>query len=179
MPKDAKQALCDLIAAAEKLYGPRVQYDIRKVLIFPDKKYAQTIVDTLNKTITVHITVFRGHKDAQTIYQLAHEAVHCLCPVSRMDTLYLEEGLAISHALNEARKLNRNYAATQRASLQNPWREAFNSFQKWPLDLTKIRNLRWQQPFLDSVTTDQIQTFLNTSDELAKELSLRLPCERV
>jgi hypothetical protein len=175
MPKDAKEVLCHLIAGAEKLYGPRVQYDIGEVLICPDKKYAQTIVNTLNNTITVDITVFRGHKDVQTIYQLAHEAVHCLCPVSRVDTLYLEEGLAISHALNEARKLNRNYAATQRALLQSPWREAFISFQKWPLDLTKIRNLRRQQPFLDLVTPEQIKTFLNASDELANELCQRLP----
>ena len=91
MPKSAKELLCDLIASAENLYGPRVNYNVEEVLICPDKKYAQTIVDIQNHQITVHITVFQGRRNAQTIYQLAHEAVHCLCPTSRMDTLYLEE----------------------------------------------------------------------------------------
>jgi hypothetical protein len=96
-----------------------------------------------------------------------------------MDTLYVEEGLAIYHALDVTKKLNREYSARQKTMLKSPWREAFHSFQKLsPTALKSIRFLRDQQPFLDQVTTDQIRTFLKAPDDVADELSRRLPCER-
>jgi len=108
---DPKATLLRLIGEAEQRYGQREAFELTTVTVEEGRKWAQTLVNSANRTIEVRVSVFVNDRDPQTIYQLAHEAVHCLFPVQRLDTIYIEEGLAIRHALDAAKNLDRNYPA--------------------------------------------------------------------
>ncbi len=156
----------------------RLGYPISNVSIIQNKDYVQTIVSDTNEEIEVHLTIYVGRKDPQTVYQMAHEAVHCLFPTARMDTTYLEEGLAIEYALNTVGRIDRNYAERCRNGLISPWIEAYVAYQKLRPSAANIRSLRKATPYIDQVTIKQIETYLNASTEVASELHRRLPKTR-
>lgn len=167
-----------MIRKAEKLYGKKVGYPLNDVIIMPSKNYAQTLVDEDKGDLKVSLTTYLTNKNPQTVYQAAHEAVHCLFPVQRMDTLYLEEGLAIEFALNTVGEINHKYAAESLKELRSPWLEAYNSYLKLNPASYKIRKLRIDSPWLDQVTIKQIETHLDASPAVASELVRRLPKSR-
>ncbi len=95
-----------------------------------------------------------------------------------MDTMFLEEGMAIEFSINTVFAIDKKYAKGCRADLAYPWIEAHNVYQKLRPSAASIRSLRKESPFIDKVSEKQIEIYLNASPEMASELYRRLPKTR-
>jgi len=144
-----------------------------------NKPFAQTLVDDNNKTIAVKVT--ETAKIAQQRYQLWHEAVHCLAPVPRMDTLWFEEGLAVYSTLN-APHMKNAYRSARIADLRAAplWYEPWQSFKKLNPTHPKIKEIHELAPQrrFDNITAQLIVDIFGVSSALAVELCQRLPVNR-
>ena len=93
------QNLTAILRLAEKRFGSRMGgWKINPVDV-AGSSFPETIVDPAGKTVQVRITASTRKYPMQATYQLAHEAIHCLAPVGRRDTIFFEEGLATHFAL--------------------------------------------------------------------------------
>lgn len=84
--------LGDILISAQEKYGPRdMSYTILGVE-FTTKKQPQIWFPRDCKNIAIQITIDCRFEAPKAIYQVAHEAIHCLSPALGEAT-YLEEGL--------------------------------------------------------------------------------------
>jgi hypothetical protein len=98
MAKNTKN-LKRIISIVERRYGLRVPGCKLRPVLIEGQNFPQTLVSDHDRTVTVRLTESTRKYPQQAIFQLAHEAVHCLSPAARLDTLGFEEGLANHHAL--------------------------------------------------------------------------------
>lgn len=179
MPFDFDKELSKAIEYFGKRYGEEDAGFRRLSVAAHDKKFAQTLVDEKNKTVSVKITATT--KLAQIKYQLWHEAVHCLAPVQRVDTLWFEEGLAVHSALN-APHMKQAYRSACIVDLRSTpvWYDPWQSFQKLNATLPQIKRIHELAPQrrFDNITPSLIIEVFGACPTVAHELCQRLPFRR-
>lgn len=178
MAFDFDEELRKAIGVAESLYGSRdMTYELKPVE-YHQKNYAQSVVDTEARTVSVKLadpTPFND-RDLEAKYELWHEAVHCLSPVCRMDTLYFEEGLALRFGLKRS-PIAVPQRKAYRDAIRPPWSQAYQAFTKLnPSDemVRKIRESAEAKTF-DNVTEEVIMQVCRLRENLARDLCKRLP----
>lgn len=93
----ADQILEMILRIAEKGYGPQIpDFRIRGVKFEPGIEIPQIRIE--GKDVIVLIDEKNRTECDRLCYQLAHEAIHLLSPVSRAEVSVLEEGLATHFA---------------------------------------------------------------------------------
>jgi hypothetical protein len=179
MPPDFDKELTKAIGYFGERYGKPDTEFRRLPVATHDKYFAQTLVDEKNKTISVKLAATT--KLAQIKYQLWHEAVHCLAPVQRMDTLWFEEGLAVHSALN-APHMKQAYKSECIAELRSRpiWYGPWQSFKKLNATLPQIKRIHESAPQrrFDNITPSLIIEVFTACPALAHELCQRLPFNR-
>jgi len=169
--------LSKAIAEAAARYGAADPTFTRCPVAYHDKSYAQAIVDDKARTISVKLadpTPFRD-RDIEARYELWHEAVHCLAPVNRMDTLWFEEGLATNFALRHSPLTPIRRAANMKA-LRSPWKEVWIAFKKLEAPDEKIALIRERAEHrqFDSIKEELIVEIFGAQADLAQQLCQRL-----
>jgi hypothetical protein len=171
--------LSKAIAEAAARYGAADPAFTRCPVVYHEKSYAQSIVDEKARTISVKLadpTPFRArNRDIEARYELWHEAVHCLAPVNRMDTLWFEEGLAINFALRHSPLTAIQRAANMKA-LRSPWKEVWIAFTKLDAPDEKIALIheRAEHRRFDSIKEQLIVEIFGAPADLAEQLCQRL-----
>jgi hypothetical protein len=170
--------LSEAIAAAAARYGAADPTFTRCPVAYHEKSYAQTIVDDKARTISVKLADprrFFKDRDSEARYELWHDAVHCLAPVNRMDTLWFEEGLAINFALRHS-PLNSVQRAANMKALRSPWKEVWFTFKKLDAPDEKIALIheRAEHRLFDSIKEELIVEIFGVPPNLAAELCQRL-----
>ncbi|MGG7664084.1 hypothetical protein [Dyadobacter sp. BHUBP1] len=143
-----------LITKAETLYGERDKsYTILGVEIMSDEfgEAPQVWYPGNCKHIAIRITSScLGHL-GKSVYQLAHETIHCLFPSGGAHANYLEEGLAVHFALECAKEYSYFPKPSQR------YQEAFELVD--PIlkqDRSFIKKLRERELSLYRISRDLI-----------------------
>jgi hypothetical protein len=167
------------IKAAASLYGAADTNFALLGVSSHKKPYAQTVVDESARTVGVKLadpSIPFPDVDAEARYEIWHEAVHCLSPVQRMDTLWFEEGVALRFALKHT-PVSRPQRRAFKAAVRPPWRDVLNAFTKLnPTDvqIMEIRKRAPRQQF-DTVTADLITEVMGPGiARLATQLCQRL-----
>lgn len=178
MAIDLDHELKRAIDFAASLYGPPAQTFRLEPVSYHQKNYAQSIVDEHNRTISVRLadpTPF-ADKDGEATYELWHEAVHCLVPVSRMDTLWFEEGVALRFGLKHA-PVASHMKKKYREALKPPWKLVNNAFNRLNATDGQIRMIRERadRGLFDTVTKELIIENCDAKPALAEQLCQRLP----
>jgi hypothetical protein len=177
MAFDLDEELRTAIAAASSLYGTRDESFELLPVAYHEKNYAQSVVDDRAMTISVKLAnpAPFSDRDSEAKFELWHEAVHCLVPVNRMDTLWFEEGVAIRFGLKHA-PLSAAKRRANRAVIKPPWKLVQNAFAKLdPTDaqIAAIRE-RADRRLFDTVTKELIIEVCGARPKLALELCQRL-----
>jgi hypothetical protein len=160
VPFDFDVELQTAIKAAASLYGTADTNFALLGVSSHKETYAQTIVDEIAKTVSVKLadpSIPFPDVDAEARYEIWHEAVHCLSPVQRMDTLWFEEGVALRFGLKHA-PISRVQRRAFRKAVRTPWKKVLDAFTKLnPSDMQvmEIRRLAPRQQF-DTITSDLI-----------------------
>ncbi|HTO14422.1 MAG TPA: hypothetical protein VLZ83_01565 [Edaphocola sp.] len=94
-----------ILKVAEEKYGQRDKLFTILGIELNQLDYPQIWFPEHTNNIIIQLTSDCLYDINRAVYQLAHEAIHCLNPVLGEDTNYLEEGLATHFAL-EYTKLN-------------------------------------------------------------------------
>jgi len=179
MPFDFDKELSKAIDYFGERYGKADTEFRRLPVAIHDKNFAETLVDEKNKIISVKLTATT--KLAQIKYQIWHEAVHCLAPVQRVDTLWFEEGLAVHSALN-APHMKQAYKSVCLAELRSRpvWHAPWQSFKKLNATLPQIKRIHESAPQrrFDNITPSLIIEVFAACPALADELCQRLPFYR-
>jgi hypothetical protein len=174
---DLDKQLGELIAQAVNLYGGRYRGDwtIGSVRV-GDRP--ETILDRDRALIQVHVTQMALHDENIAVYQLAHEAVHCVIASGRRDTIYFEEGLATQHALTLSKLPTkfRGRALSELPAFFKPPLFAFRALG--PPKGDAIRKLRTECPDFDKLDESVLQRVIGASSQAAKNACKRLPESR-
>ena len=179
MAFDFDLELSKAIAEAAARYGAADPTFTRCPVAYHEKSYAQSIVDVKARTISVKLadpTCFKDRdRDNEARYELWHEAVHCLAPVNRMDTLWFEEGLAINFALRHS-PFNPVQRAANMNALRSPWKEVWFAFNKLcaPDEKIALIHERAEHRLFDSIKEELIVEIFGVSADLAAQLCQRL-----
>lgn len=171
------QKLLTILRSAEKRFGPRVNGWTVKPVDVAGTSFPETTADTIKSAVQVRITASTNQYPMQAAYQLAHEAIHCLAPAGRRDTIWFEEGLANHFALTYP-ELSKQYRAEAEAGVPALFVEPLNSFRSLNATDEQIRAVREEQPLFDNLTPELIQKYFSASAELAPKLCNRLPLGR-
>jgi hypothetical protein len=168
-----------IFAVVQKRFGPaepgwKFQVEARDI---PGRLFVETIPNRADKAVTVRLRQSANQYPQQRMYQLAHEAIHCLAPRPRRDTLWIEEGFANWHAVNYPR-LPSSYRKEARESIKGFLAPTYHAFLKLKPTDAQIAALRKDQPVLDDVQADDIIKHFGATEELAKQLIQRLPKDR-
>jgi hypothetical protein len=150
------------------------QIEIRDIT---GRLFPETMADLTAKTIKIRLRESTRNDPQQRMYQLAHEAIHCLAPRNRRDTLWFEEGFANWHAVNYP-ALPRNYRTRAPAGITGLLAPTYHAFCKLNPTDSQLAELRKHQPILDDVKAEDIVKYFGATEELAKVLTQRLPEER-
>ena len=132
-----------LLAQAEVLYGPRVQeHTLLGIQIGLTNRPALCSLDGKNAW---YISTRSGLETnmQEALFDVAHEAIHCLGPVSTATVL--EEGLAVHFSLNHAHPSVPSSGKTE-ADLPPDYAEALRLFNSYRSAGGDIRGLREQEP---------------------------------
>lgn len=169
------------INVAASLYGAPVSGFTLVPVGYHALGYAQTLVDDVAMTVAVKLAnpqVFANeeYRINAAIYQLWHEAVHCLAPVNRMDTLWFEEGVAIRFCQKKT-PVDRRYLVESRKHMTAPWSTVYKKFMQLNPTSAEIRATREiaQGRFFDNITEDIIIQQCGAKGNLATALCKRLP----
>jgi hypothetical protein len=165
--------------SVQKRFGPsepgwKIQVEVRDI---PGRLFPEIIPDMAVKTVTVRLRESVKQYAQQRMYQLSHEAIHCLAPRARRDTLWFEEGFANWHAVNYP-GLPSAYRKEARESIKGFLAPTYHAFLRLKPTDAQIMALRKDQPILDDVKADDIVKHFGASEDLAKELIQRLPKDR-
>jgi hypothetical protein len=173
------QELATAICAAENLYGERDKRFALKPVEHHAETYAQTKVDDTAFTLTVYTSdlsnLTKAAAEAEAKYQLWHEAVHCLFPVNRMDTLWFEEGVALRFGLKHTPVLPKQLIDNRKA-LSSPWKDVYKAFKILNPSEAQIREIRERAPgrLLDNVDADIVTNVCNIRYKFCAPLFQRL-----
>lgn len=163
-----------ILRVVEGRFGPRITgWKLRPVLVHGEN-FPQTMVSESDRTITVRLTELTRNHPLQAIYQLAHEAIHCLSPAARLDTLWFEEGLANHHAVTFA-ELPEDYRREAEDMVPSLYVEPLAAFRSLNPKDAEIRLLRFTHPDFNSWDAALIKQHFKTTDDLAEKLARRLP----
>jgi hypothetical protein len=175
---DLDKELETAIWTAAALYGER--YPPYKLLpvAYHQKNHAQIIVDDVAKTLSVFLAdpaPFED-KDAEAKYEIWHEAVHCLFPVNRMDTLWFEEGVALRFARTHT-PISPKQLANNRREMALPWKEVYKAFNVLNPSDDQIRAIRELAPnrLLDDVKPEMVRKVCKVRFKVYEALFQRLP----
>jgi hypothetical protein len=162
------------ISAAAAKYGPAEDYRLLPV-VFHDKTFAQLDVNVEARTVQVHLASVASTSEEEPKYELWHEAIHCLAPVRRWDTLWFEEGLATEFALKHT-PISHSYKAASEQVMKPPWKDVLAVFRKLKATNTKVRSIREKTKGhrFDEITEEVVVEVFRAPKKLAGELCQRL-----
>jgi hypothetical protein len=155
-----------ILSTAERLFGSRDESYKIELKIEGDS----TVTTKSEKTVEVKIPGYCLNDVEQGIFQLAHEAVHCLSP----ETIYivpasvLEEGLATYFAdVYSRQNRSKDYQIDDR------YNEAFEIVKKFlGSDEEVIKKIRLHQPMISKIEAEDIlQAMPTCPQEVAEELT--------
>ena len=168
-----KEELSKIFEEAELLFGPR---DRSYKLLEPritEKYYAQPAVYVTRK-IRIYLTSHAKIARYMAAYELSHEAIHCLSPVSRNEApTILEEGLATYFSFKYVKRVygaqfrttgDRHYDAAYRAVCKLMARNEF-----------VIKELRLRQPVISRIDAKLLVEVAGIEPELATFLCRDFP----
>ena len=114
--------LGNILNEAEKLYGERDRnFTILGIEIANISQPQIFLSGNDKKNVTIQITENCINNIGQATFQVAHEAIHCLCPKVHRSSTYLEEGLATYFSIYYTAKIGDPY------SMPNP--KYFKSYE--------------------------------------------------
>lgn len=175
-PARTKELLATL-RFAENRFGPRVHGWAYKPVLVEGANYPETLVNTKAKSAQVRITESTKKYPDQAAFQLAHEAIHCLAPVERRDTIWFEEGLANHFSLTYG-GVSQATRVVNETIVPELFREPLEAFRKLNPTDEKIRSMRIEEPVFDNLTPKLIQKHCGADQQLARQLCQRLPLSR-
>jgi hypothetical protein len=150
---DYADRLCHTLKQAEQRFGSRVYPDAIAPITFHD---GPPLAGFLPASSTVAICLSRRCESDYLLgcYQLAHETVHLLSPVSRSKTTALEEGVAELFARDYIRE---NIDLEWPRPIDHRYDDALNLAERFlgPRP-DAILHLRRHQPVISSITADLI-----------------------
>lgn len=176
----ADRILEQILEISEERYGPRIaDFKIRGVRFEQGIDVPQTRIE--NNEVTVLIDRRNKTECDRLCYQLAHEAIHLLSPVSRAQVSVLEEGLATHFA---AIFMRTNFIVVSRCpksktSWDHSGDEKFERARALyreleGIDVRAVRKLRETQRVISSFATESILSlFPELSPRTAELLSKR------
>jgi hypothetical protein len=169
--------LLTVLKGAERRFGDRVPgWRIRPVLVH-GFNFPETTANDADKSVQVRVTASTTRYPMQAAFQLSHEAIHCLAPACRRDTIWFEEGLANHFSLTFP-EISAPTRAENERDVPNLFVGPLKAFRDLKATDEQIRALRSDESWFDRITPDLIQKHFSASAELAKRLCQRLPIER-
>jgi hypothetical protein len=162
-----------LFQLAQQRFGPCEPGWIVDSVLVQGSNFPETTSDLNSHRVLVRITDSARLDSQRRTYQLAHEAVHCLSPRGRRDTLFFEEGLANWFAITLP-LLSRQYRKACASSLPKILRGPYEAFCELKPADEQIRALRNDQLVLDDVTPGQIEKHFGARPGLATKLCQRM-----
>ena len=171
------QRFLAILRKHEVRFGPRVA-GWSYIVVPEGQSFPETTIpDTAKKQVRVRVTMSTLQYPMQAAFQLSHEAVHCLAPTSRRDTIWFEEGLA-NHVSLTFPEIGENVREENAAKVPTLFVEPLAAFRSLSATDEQIKQMRAEEPCFDKLTPSLIQKYFNTSDELSEKLCRRLPLER-
>jgi hypothetical protein len=165
----------------EDRYGARDTRFSFQPVSFHSYPYAQTLVDDTSFTLQVKLDEAARGDDYRLKYQIWHEAVHCLAPVRRMETLWFEEGLAVYSCLY-APHMTRDYRQRCIEHLKPfpAWYDPYEAFKKLKATDEQIKAIHDRAPErkFDLITPELIIDVFAAEPTLASSLCNRLGTTR-
>lgn len=165
-----------ILRGHEARFGPRIP-GWSYIVVPEGQSFPETIRDLSKKQVRVRVTVSTLQYPMQAAFQLCHEAVHCLAPTSRRDTIWFEEGLA-NHVSLTFREIAEDVRRENEANVPTLFVEPLAAFRSLSATDEQIRQIRAEEPCFDKFTPSLIKKYFNTSDDLSEKLCHRLPLQR-
>jgi hypothetical protein len=166
-----------ILSSVELRFGARVPGWTMLPVLIEGQRFPQTLVSEASRTFRVRLTESTNDHPQQALFQLAHEAIHCLSPAERCDTIWFEEGLANHHSLTFS-ELPARYRKESEERVPSLFVEPLAAFRSLNPADEMIKALRLTYPDFNSWNADLIQQHFATTRELAERLAGRLPKER-
>ena len=148
-----KLKLNDILESAEDKYGKRdYSYDIS--IGFSDVPPPRLYYPEGNKNIVILLTSDCLYDIKSWVFQLSHEAIHCLAPTWKISATILEEWLATYFSINYTKD---NWYGDNWNPTDQKYINAYNLFCKLnDIDNEIIKKLRAIQPIISLITKDDI-----------------------
>ena len=158
-----------ILRTAEEKYGPRdYTYTILGVE-FNQDGHPRIWYPGNCKNVIIQISMNCINDINRAVFQVAHEAIHCLCPTGTKTTNVLEEGLANLFSI-EYTLANGNGVWTSNDQKYTDASELVK--QLLTFDQEIIKKLRLVQPTISSIDKDLVlKTNSNVPEDLADSLT--------
>ena len=166
-----------ILSIVKLRFGAQVAGWTMLPVLIEGQRFPQTLVSEAHRTFRVRLTESTNTYPQQALFQLAHEAIHCLSPAERLDTIWFEEGLANHHSLTFS-ELPARYRKESEKLVPTLFAEPLAAFRSLNPADEKIKALRLRHPDFNSWDAGLIQQHFATTEELAVTLARRLPNER-
>lgn len=160
-----------ILRIAEEKYGPRdYSYTILGVE-FNQDGHPRIWYPGNCKNVIIQITLNCLNDLNRAVFQVAHEAIHCLCPTGKKSANNLEEGLATLFSIE--------YTKTNGNGIWSPNDENYSAAselvkQLLSFDSKIIKKLRLVEPTISSIDKNLIlETNPNVPEKLAESLTLK------
>jgi hypothetical protein len=172
---DFGATLAECVQDVVRRFGPRFRPDYQIQPILFGGKIPETVV--VANAIFVRLSETARSSLPQAQYQISHEAVHCVLASGRRDTIFFEEGLAISYSL-DAGRISRKLRRTNEASLPKLYKEVLSVFRSINPTDEAVRALRAECPDIDQLQPDLVHRVLQVDPQRAAATCRRMPLER-
>lgn len=158
-----------ILRTAEEKYGPRdYTYTILGVEFNLDG-HPRIWYPENCKNIIIQISLNCINDINRAVFQVAHEAIHCLCPTGTKSANVLEEGLANLFSI-EYTLANENGVWSSNSQKYTEASELVKQLLSYDIEI--IKKLRLVQPTISSIDKDLImKTNAKVPEELAENLT--------
>lgn len=157
-----------IIQTAELKYGQRdITYLITGVE-FENSGYPYIWYPANSKDVTIRVTINCLDDINRTVFQVAHEVIHCLSPTGSANANFLEEGLATHFSIEYTK--NNGFGPWSPGNTK--YEEALGLVKElFSFDSDIVKKLRKTEPTLSLITKDLIiATNSNIPENLAENL---------
>lgn len=160
-----------ILKTAEEKYGPRdYSYTILGVE-FNQSNHPKIWYPENCKHIIIQISMNCINDFNRAVFQVAHEAIHCLCPTGKKSANVLEEGLANLFAIEYTLK-NGNGIWSSNNQKYTDASELVKQLLSFDGEI--VKKLRLVEPTISSIDKELIlKTNPNISEELADKLTMK------
>ena len=157
-----------ILQTAEAKYGERDKSYTILGIEFTKVNNPQIWYPEACKNIIIQITVSCSDDMNRAVYQVAHEAIHCLFPSGGENSNFLEEGLATHFSIEYTQS---NGHGTWNSN-DTKYEEALNLVNElFGIDPHIIKKLRYTEPILSLVTKELL---IITNSKIPEDLAAKL-----